>query len=496
MDAVHYAAVGSHLYYNHNWLPIDGGGYTHYANEGYEFLHCLITFIMGNAPLSRGIVISFIAFMLGSFFYLNCLQYFFTLRESQLILLMQLPVLGEVVLPLTDSVGWCFFTALMWIFMKKDFRASFAFGLLLGAGYLCRNQILIIFLPLPILMGTPSTWKKDWKTLSWDLCRCVAGFFVSLAVFETLVYFWVETPATSGNFYVDYYEIQAATVQNRFSMFVKYCIHFLRFRYCVYGVIVGVPLLFIGFCSSSKFACRFAWFILFSSAATFLSYAVLKYSSDCTANYFPVRYLIYYYSSIVPFMYYFATVIVQRVVPLPNRISGARVCTVLLTIVSFLLFFLPLYISYLYENYFIFAKHSENGLSYVNLYRNELALSKELCRIPSSKPSLFVLFGDTKIEWYQALYPVSSYEADTLVSYREANLEKRQAAIKNYFNDYELQKYSRITILVDKTFLNGLYDETDKIMFKKFLSDERFTKAFDRKEYDCKDCVFFLFIQK
>lgn len=120
IDTVDYAAVGSHLYYNHNWLPTADGGHTRYANEGYAFLHCLATFVMGNAPLSRGIVISFVAFMLGSVCYVQCLRHFFSLRESQLILLLQLPLLDALILPLTDSVAWCFCTVLMWVFMKRD----------------------------------------------------------------------------------------------------------------------------------------------------------------------------------------------------------------------------------------------------------------------------------------------------------------------------------------------------------------------------------------
>ena len=505
VDAVDYAAVGSHLYYNHNWLPTTDGGYSRYANEGYEFLHCFTTFALGNAPLSRGSAISFVAFMLGSVYYVKCLRYFFTLRESQLILLLQLPLLDVIVLPLTDSVAWCFYVVLMWVFMKRGFRASFVFGLILGAGFLCRNQILVIFLPLPILMGTLSTWKKDWRALSWDLCRCAAGFVVSITLFEILVLLWVENHAATGNFYTDYYASHVVGAQSRVWMFLRYCKHIFCLRFDVYGGIMSTVLLSVVFCPTNKFAWRFAWFILFSFAATFFSYALLVYArGDSAVGQFPLRYLIYYYSSIVPFLYYFATIVVRRIkrrnlIPLPSRITGSRAYTVSLTIVMIILFSQPLDIPLFLKSYLIgrsvvqFVKHPGNGLSCVNLYRNERALSKELCRMPSSEASLCVFFDRASIGWYKALYPVSSYDTDTLVTYRGVSLEQRSEAVENFFDDHELSKFSRIILLVDKVYLDGIKDEADKTMFDKFLSDEEFSKAFDRKEYDCKKCVFFVF---
>lgn len=140
-----------------------------------------------------------------------------------------------------------------------------------------------------------------------------------------------------------------------------------------------------------------------------------------------------------------------------------------------------------------FVKHPGNGLNCVSLYRNERALSKELCHMPSSQASLCLVFGETKIEWYKALYPVSSYDTDTFVTYRGVSSEKRREAVENFFNDHKLLKYHRIILLVDKIYLDGAENKADKTIFDKFLSAEEFSKAFDRKEYDCKDCVFFVF---
>ena len=459
---------------------------------------------MGNSPLSRGSAISFVAFMLGSVCYVKCLRYFFTLRESQLILLLQLPLLDVLILPLTDSVAWCFCVVLMWVFMKKGFRASFVKVRILGAGFLCRNHILIIFLPLPILMGTLSTWKINWRALSWDLCRCAAGFVVAITMFEILVLLWVENRATSDNFYIDLCTSQVVDAQSRVWMFLRYCKHIICLRFDVYGGIMCTVFLSVVFCPIGKFAGRFAWFILFSFVATFISYALLVYSlGESVIGYFPKRYLIYYYSSIVPFWYYFATIVVRRIkrrnlIPLPSRITGSRAYTVSLTIAMIILFSQPLDIPLFLKSYLIgrsvvqFVKHPGNGLSCVNLYRNERALSKELCRMPSSEAGLCVFFGEANIGWYKALYPVSSYDTDTLVTYRGASPEKRSEAVENFFNDHELLRYTRVVLLVDKVYLDGVEDEADKTMFDKFLSDEEFSKAFDRKEYDCKDCVFFV----
>lgn len=504
-DSVDYAAVGSHLYYNHNWLPTTDGGYSKYANEGYEFLHCFATYFMGNAPISRGTAISFVAFMLGAVCYVECLRHFFTLRESQLILLLQLPLLDVLVYPLTDSVAWCFCAVLMWVFMKKGFRASFVFGLILGAGFLCRNHILVIFLPLPILMGTLSTWKGKWRALSWDLCRCSAGFVVSIALFEILVLLWVENHATSGNFYVDLCASQEVATQSRVWLFLRYCKNIICLRYDVYGGIMSTVLLSLVFCPTTKFAWRFAWFILFSFAATFFSYTFLVYAlGDETLGYFPSRYLIYYFSAIIPFLYYFTTIVVRRIkrrnlIPLPRRITSSRAYTVSLIIPLVILLSQSLDIPIFLKGYLIvnnvrqFEKHPEYGLDCVNFYRNELSLSKELCRKPISEAGLCVFFGEANIEWYKALYPVSSYDADTLVNYRGKSSEKRKAAVENFFSDHELPRYSQIIILVDKIYLYGVRDEADKTLYDKFLSDEEFSKAFDRKEFDCKECVFFVF---
>ncbi len=505
IDAVNYAAVGSHLHCNHNWLPTAEGGYSSYANEGYSFLHCLTASAMGNAPLSRGSAISFVAFMLGSICYVKCLQYFFTLRESQLILLLQLPLLDVLIWPLTDCVSWCFCIVLMWVFMKRGFRASFVFGLILGAGFLCRNHVIVIFLPLPILMGTLSTWKNNWRALLWDLCRCAAGFVVSIALFEILVLLWVENHATSGNFYTDHCANQVVAAQSRVWLFLKYCKNIICLRFDVYGAILSTVLLSLVFCPTSKFAWRFAWFILFSFAATFFSYALLVYAlGDKAIGRFPSRYIIYYYSSIFPFLYYFAAIVVRRIkrrnlIPLPSIITASRPYTVSLITVLIIWISLPLDIPLFLKSYLIgrdvvqLVKHPENALNCLNLYRNERALSKDLCRMPSSQADLCVFFGEANIEWYKALYPVSSYDTHTLVTYRGESSEKLREAVNNFFHDHELLKYSRVVLLVDKVYLDGVEDEADKAMFDKFLSDEKFSKAFDRKEYDCKECVFFIF---